>query len=160
MLLIKIICVGKLKEKFYLDAVKEYSKRLGSYCKLEINEIPEQRLPQEPSNAQISAALNKEADSIAQCIPKGAMVIALCIEGKQFDSLDVAEMLSQSTVSGVSKMCFIIGGSFGLHDTVKNNADVKMSMSKMTFPHHLARIMLLEQIYRGYKINENSRYHK
>ena len=160
MLSIKIICVGKLKEKFYLEASAEYAKRLGGYCRLEIKELPEERLPAEPSQTEIEAALNREADNIIGCIPKGASVTAMCIEGRAFDSREVAVMLSSCAISGTSKLCFVIGGSFGLHDRVKKMADVKMSMSKMTFPHHLARIMLLEQIYRGFKINEGSRYHK
>jgi 23S rRNA (pseudouridine1915-N3)-methyltransferase len=160
MLAIKIICVGKLKEKFYLDASAEYTKRLSGYCKLEIRELIEERLPAQPSQSEIDSALNKEADNIIANIPKGAFVAAMCVEGREYDSPGVAKILNDAAVAGTSKLCFIIGGSFGLHQRVKNLAEVKMSMSRMTFPHHLARIMLLEQIYRGFKINEGSRYHK
>ena len=157
---IKIICVGKLKEAFYEQAVKEYIKRLATLCKLEIEELPEVKLPQEPSKAEIDAALSKEGEAIKSRIPKGSAVIAMCIEGKGMSSEAFSDLLESYAVSGVSKLCFIIGGSFGLSKDVKALAQVKLSMSAMTFPHHLARVMLLEQIYRGFKIMGGGKYHK
>ena len=160
MLTVKIICVGKLKEKFYADASGEYLKRLGAYCRPEIVEIAETRLPEKPSESETAAALAKEAAAIRQCVPKGAAVIAMCIEGKQMSSAELAEMLSAYAGGGVSKLCFIIGGSCGLDEELKKSADVRMSMSRMTFPHHLARVMLLEQLYRGFNICGGGKYHK
>ena len=160
MLSIKFICVGKMKEVFFADAVSEYQKRLTGYGRLTIEEIPETRLPVNPSDAEIQDALSKEADGIEMRIPHGALIIALCIEGKALDSLQLARFMQLCATQGKSRLCFIIGGSLGLHDRVKKAAKVSLSMSKMTFPHHLARVMLLEQIYRGFKINEGSKYHK
>lgn len=160
MLAVKLICVGKMKERFYIDAFSEYEKRLRSYCRMEVCEIAEQRLSENPGAAEISAALAKEASEILKNISPDACAVALCVEGKQFPSEGMAGLIADRENSGKPKLCFIIGGSFGLHDTVKNRADLKLSMSEMTFPHHLARVMLAEQIYRGFKINEGSRYHK
>lgn len=160
MLNVKLICVGKLKEKFYLEAVNEYVKRLGSLCRLEITELGEVRLPQEPSQAEINAALAKEAESIRQQIPKGAVVAAMCIEGKIYSSEEFSKVMSDCAVAGASKLCFVVGSSFGLDEGFKKSADLRLSMSKMTFPHHLARVMLLEQIYRGFKISAGGKYHK
>ena len=160
MLNIKIICVGKLKEKFWASAAQEYVKRLGPSCHLEIEELPESRLPAEPSAAEVEAALKKEGESIALRIPSGAVTVALCIEGREMDSVRFSQFLELCAVKGRSRICFLIGGSMGLHDAVKDKADLKMSMSPMTFPHHLARIMLLEQLYRGFQIQSGSKYHK
>ena len=160
MLSVKLICVGKMKERFYLDAFAEYRKRLGGYCNLELTEIAEQRLPERPSQAEVQAALEREAGEILKAIPTDAYVAALCVEGKQFPSEFMAELVEGRENSGKPKLCFVVGGSFGLANSVKNRADLRLSMSKMTFPHHLARIMLAEQLYRGYKIREGSRYHK
>ena len=160
MLNVKLICVGKMKEKFYIGAAEEYIKRLGAYCKLEIDELPESKLPQDPNDAQITAALQKEAQLIEAKIPKGAWVCAMCVEGDMLSSEQLAERIGRLAVEGSGKLCFIIGGSVGLHDSIKALADMKLSMSRMTFPHHLARVVLLEQIYRAFKINEGSRYHK
>ena len=157
---VSIICVGKLKEKFYVEAAAEYAKRLSRFCRLEITELPEERLPEDPSPAQIEAALSKEADTIRGKIPPSALVIAMCVEGKQRSSEELARLMADSASRGESHLVFLIGGSFGLHPSVKSLAAVKLSMSPMTFPHHLARVMLLEQIYRGYQINAGSRYHK
>ncbi|MCF0120323.1 MAG: 23S rRNA (pseudouridine(1915)-N(3))-methyltransferase RlmH [Oscillospiraceae bacterium] len=157
---ITLICVGKMKEKHFISAADEYIKRLGAYCRLEVIELSEARLPQSPTDGEISAALKSEADAIAARIPKGAGVIAMCIEGKELSSEALSETVTRMTSSGVSKLCFIIGGSFGLHESVKKSADLRLSMSPMTFPHHLARVMLLEQIYRAFKIAEGGRYHK
>lgn len=157
---VSIICVGKLKEKFYADAVAEYTKRLGRFCKLEIIELTEERLPEDPSPAQIGAALAKEADAIRGKLPSSAYIIAMCVEGKTRSSEELARLMADSAGRGDSHLVFLIGGSFGLHPSVKELAAVKLSMSPMTFPHHLARVMLLEQIYRAYQINAGSKYHK
>lgn len=160
MLNVKFICVGKMRERFYLDAFEEYRKRLGAYCRLELLEPQEQRLPERPSLGEISAALEKEAAEILNAIPRDAYVVALCVEGKEVPSEAMAELVEGRENSGKPKLCFVVGGSYGLAETVKRRADFRLSMSKMTFPHHLARIMLAEQLYRGYKIREGSRYHK
>ena len=160
MISIRIICVGKLKEKFYSDAADEYSKRLSGYCKLEVIELPEHRLPDAPSEAQIAIALSKERDAIAGKLQAGAVTVALCIEGRELDSRGLSELLAGYAGRGTSQFCFIVGGSYGLHEDIKNRANIKLSMSKMTFPHNLARVMLLEQLYRSYKIAEGGKYHK
>jgi len=157
---VKIICVGKLKETFYEQAVKEYTKRLTAFCKLEIEELPEVKLPQEPSKTEIETALLKEGETVKSRIPKGSAVIAMCIEGKGMSSEGFADLMEEFALNGVSKLCFVIGGSFGLSKEVKAMAQVKLSMSAMTFPHHLARVMLLEQIYRGFNIIGGGKYHK
>lgn len=157
---VSIICVGKMKEKFYIEAAAEYGKRLSRFCKLEIIELPEDRLPEDPSKAQIEAALAKESEAIRAKLPSGAMIVAMCVEGKTRSSEELAALMAQSANQGGSHVVFLIGGSFGLHPSVKALAAVKLSMSPMTFPHHLARVMLLEQIYRAYQINAGSKYHK
>ena len=156
---VSIICVGKMKEKFYIDAAAEYVKRLSRFCKMEVIELPEDRLPDAPSQAQIDAALAKEAEMIRGKLPAGAYIIAMCVEGKTRSSEELAKLMADSANQGGSHLVFLIGGSFGLHPSVKELAAVKLSMSPMTFPHHLARVMLLEQIYRGYQINAGSKYH-
>lgn len=160
MLSVKFICVGKLRERFYIDAFHEYAKRLNAYCRLEVTEPTEFRLPDSPSAAEIAAALDREAEEILKAIPADAWVVALCVEGKQLPSEAMAELIAARENSGKPRLCFVIGGSYGLSEKVKERADLRLSMSKMTFPHHLARIMLAEQLYRGFKIREGSRYHK
>lgn len=160
MLSVKIICVGKLKEKFYAQAAEEYIKRLGAYCRVDICELAESRLPASPSEAQIAAALEREAQLIEAAIPKGAWLAAMCVEGDMLSSEQLAARVQRLTVEGQGKLCFVIGGSEGMAQCVKDRAQLKLSMSRMTFPHHLARVMLLEQLYRAFKINEGSRYHK
>lgn len=160
MLGVQIICVGKLKEKFYMDAVSEYQKRLGGYCKFSITELPEERLPDTPSPAQIEAALAKEGAAVLARLPKGGAVTALCVEGQGVSSEGLSDKISAWAGQGKSQLAFLIGSSFGLHPSVKAAADFKLSMSQMTLPHHLARVMLLEQIYRAFKITEGSSYHK
>ncbi len=160
MLQVRFICVGKLRERFYLDAFEEYGNRLSGYCRFECVEIAEQRLPEDPSAAQIRAALEKEAAEILRAVPQDAFLTALCVEGKQQPSEWMAELIAGRENSGKPKLCFVIGGSHGLSETVKARADYRLSMSKMTFPHHLARVILAEQLYRGYKIKEGSHYHK
>ena len=157
---VTILCVGKLKEKFYAEAVAEYSKRLKRHCTLEIVELPESRLPDDPSPAEIRQALAAEAALIEAKLPKGGAVIAMCIEGKELSSTALAEKVEQFGLSGASQLTFLIGGSVGLDASLKQKADLRLSMSPMTFPHHLARIMLLEQIYRAYQILAGSKYHK
>lgn len=160
MLSVRLICVGKLGEKFWADAVKEYTKRLGAYCKLEIIELPEQRLPQTPSEGEIAQALEKEAALIESKLLPGASVIAMCVEGKPMSSEQLADYFGKLTVSGTSKICVLIGGSCGLSERVKKKAALRLSMSPMTFPHHLARVMVLEQIYRALNIAAGGKYHK
>ena len=157
---IQLLCVGKLKEKFYADAVSEYAKRLGAYCKLSVVELPEERLPDRPSRALIDAALDREGDRILAKIPAGSVIIALCVEGNALSSEELAARMDKWAVQGGSQLTFLIGGSYGLHSKVKQRAALRLSMSPMTFPHHLARVMVLEQIYRAFKINEGSNYHK
>ena len=157
---VSIICVGKMKEKFYIEAAAEYVKRLSRFCKLEIIELPEDRLPDDPSQAQIDAALAREAEAIKSKLPASCYIIAMCVEGKTRSSEELARLMEDSVHQGGSHLVFLIGGSFGLHPSVKALASFKLSMSPMTFPHHLARVMVLEQIYRAFKINEGSSYHK
>ena len=157
---VTVLCVGKLKEKFYMDAAAEYAKRLYRFCKLELVELPEERLPEDPSPAQIEAALLKEAAAIRAKLPAGASLIALCVEGELRSSEALARQMAAWAGQGVSQLVFLIGGSFGLHPSIKGSAKLRLSMSPMTFPHHLARVMVLEQIYRAYQINAGSKYHK
>ena len=157
---VTVLCVGKLKEKFYLEAAAEYVKRLQRFCKLELVELPESRLPESPSPAEVQRALAAEAVSIRERLPKGGAVIALCIEGTELSSEALSKKLAQLASAGASQLTFLIGGSFGLHPRVKQRADLRLSMSPMTFPHHLARVMLLEQLYRAYQIDTGTRYHK
>ena len=160
MFTITILTVGKLKEKFYLSAAAEYEKRLKGYCQFQILELPEARLPDEPSAAEISAGLEKEADMILAKIPKGAWFCTLTPEGKLLSSEALAAEMSKVKLSGKSSACFLIGSSFGMAQRLKDKADFKLSMSPMTFPHHLARIMVLEQLYRAESIQAGSKYHK
>ena len=160
MMNIHILCVGRLKEKFYANAVAEYQKRLSGYCRLQITELPEEKLPQEPSQAQIDAALRKEAGAIRAKLPPNSSVAALCVEGRTRSSEELAGLLRTWEIDPAKHLVFLIGGSYGLDEALKREAWVRLSMSPMTFPHPLARVMLLEQIYRGFKINEGSRYHK
>ena len=157
---VTLICVGKLKEKFYAQATAEYAKRLSRFCKLEIVELPESRLSDSPSPAEISQALTAEAALIEAKLPKGSALVAMCIAGEELSSPQLAEKMRQFAVSGVSNLTFLIGGSVGLSPAIKAQADFRLSMSPMTFPHHLARVMLLEQIYRAYQINAGTKYHK
>ena len=157
---ITLIVMGKLKEKFYLSAAAEYEKRLRGYCSFKLIELPEHRLPEDPSPAEIQAGLEKEAELIFSKIPKGAWFCVFTPEGKTLSSEGFAEKLASVKNSGKSSACFLIGSSFGMAPRVKQKADFKLSMSKMTFPHHLARIMVLEQLYRAEAIQAGSKYHK
>ena len=160
MLSVHLICVCKLKEKFYLEACAEYMKRLSPYCKLTLTELPEVKLPQNPSLGEIAAALDKEGDAIRAKIPPNSSVVALCVEGKMRSSEELASLVRTWEQNAAKHLVFVNGGSYGLHPSVKAEAWVQLSMSPMTFPHHLARVMVLEQIYRACKINEGSSYHK
>ena len=157
---VTVLCVGKLKEKFYLEAAAEYVKRFQRFCKLELVELPESRLPESPSPAEVQRALAAEAAAIRERLPKGGAVIALCIEGKPCSSVELSRRMEELAVAGKTQLTFLIGGSVGLSEDVKKLADWRLSMSPMTFPHHLARIMLLEQIYRAYQISAGTKYHK
>jgi len=157
---ITLIAMGKLKEKFYLSAAAEYEKRMKGYCQFKILELPETRLPEDPSPAEITAGLEKEAELILTKIPKGAWFCVLTPEGKMLSSEALADKLKDVKLSGKSSACFLIGSSFGMAQRIKDKADFKLSMSPMTFPHHLARVMVLEQLYRAEAIQAGSKYHK
>lgn len=160
MLSIYLVCVGRLKERFYQDACAEYLKRLSPYCKLTLLELPEERLPQTPSQGQIDAALEKEGQAIRSKLPPNTSLVCLCVEGRLRSSEELASLVQTWEHNSAKHLAFVIGGSFGLAESLKAEAWVRLSMSPMTFPHHLARIMLLEQLYRVFKINEGSGYHK
>ena len=157
---ITLITMGKLKEAFYSSAASEYAKRLGGYCKFTLLELPESRLPENPSPAEIAAGLEKEADLIFSKLPKGAWFCVFTPEGKLLSSEEFAKTIKTVKNSGKSSACFLIGSSFGMAPRVKQRADFRLSMGPMTFPHHLARIMVLEQLYRAEAIQAGSKYHK
>lgn len=157
---ITLLCVGKLKERYWREAVEEYQKRLSAFCRLSIVEVEEERLPDNPSPAQIAHTLEAEGARLLAKVPTGAAIYALCIEGKEMDSPTLSASLDKLTVDGVSHIVFIIGGSWGLSEEVKRAARVRLSMSPMTFPHQLARVMLLEQLYRAGQISLGGKYHK
>ena len=157
---ITLITMGKLKEPFYISAAAEYAKRLGGYCKFSLLELSESRLPENPSPAEISAGLEKEADLILSKVPKGSWFCVFTPEGKLLSSEEFAKTLRTVKNSGKSSACFLIGSSFGMAPRVKQRADFRLSMGPMTFPHHLARIMVLEQLYRAEAIQAGSKYHK
>lgn len=157
---ITLITMGKLKEKFYLSAAAEYEKRLKAYCRFQILELPEFRLPENPTPAEIAAGLEREAEIIFSKIPKGAWFCVLTPEGKIISSEALAEKIKDVKLSGRSSACFLIGSSFGMSPRVKAAANFQLSMGPMTFPHHLARIMVLEQLYRAEAIQAGSKYHK
>jgi len=148
MLRITLLCVGRMKEKYFVEALREYEKRLQRYCSFELIELQERGSP------------TKEGAELLAHIPAGAYVTALCVEGRALSSTQLASLLDEKSLSGVSRFCFIVGGSEGLSDAVKDRADLRLSMSEMTFPHHLARIMLVEQIYRAFTILGGTKYHK
>jgi len=155
-----VLAVGKMKEKFYIDACAEYVKRLGLYGTCKVTELAEARLSENPSPAEIEQGLAKEAEAIRAAIPKGSVLVICTPEGKQLSSEQLADRLKQWKQSGKSSFCFLIGSSNGIHPSVKQQADFKLSMSPMTFPHHLFRVMLLEQLYRAENIQSGGRYHK
>ena len=160
MLKLKFITVGSLAERHWREACDEYKKRLSQTCKVEECELKETKIAKNPTDGDIRAVLENEADRILAQIPQRAYTIALCIEGKQLTSPELASLIDSKASEGFSDICFIIGSSFGLDERVKKRADIRLSMSKMTFPHKLARVMLLEQLYRASEINRNSKYHK
>lgn len=157
---VTIIALGKLKEKYLRDAVTEYTKRIAPYGKTEIIELNPVKLQDNPSEKEISNALNKEAEDIKKKIPNNSYIFALCIEGKEKSSEAFAKAIGDAALTGKSNVTFIIGSSFGLSDEIKKLADFRLSFSPMTFPHQLMRVMLLEQIYRAFQINNNGKYHK
>ncbi len=157
---ITVISVGKLKEDFFKEAQKEYLKRLGGFCEINIVEIPQEQLPQNPSESQILSALETEGAQILSKIPKKTQVVSLCIEGKLYSSEELSNLVEENANVNGGNITFIIGGSFGLSERVKKISSQRLSFSKMTFPHRLARIMLLEQIYRAFQISVGSKYHK
>ena len=157
---ISVICVGRLKEKYWSDACREYSKRLNGICSFSIIETDEERIADDPNEANIRSTIEKEGKRLLAAVPKGAAVIAMCIEGRQKTSEELAAGIEELALGGVSSIAFIIGGSWGLSDEVKRAARIRLSMSEMTFPHQLARVMLCEQIYRAFQINAGTKYHK
>ena len=161
MLKINIICIGKIKEKYFTDAVGEYAKRLAAFCMFSVIELNEERIRSNtPNEAQIAEVIEAEGRRILQKIGASDYVAAMCIEGRLLSSEELSETLDKAALSGKSTVDFIIGGSYGLSDEVKRRADLRLSMSKMTFPHQLARVILSEQIYRAFEISTNGKYHK
>ena len=157
---IQIICIGKLKEKYWVDAVSEYSKRLSRYCTLEITELKESRLPDKASAADEEMVKVEEGKSILKAIKDGTYVVTLEIQGKQLSSPELADKIETLGLEGRSDVAFVIGGSLGLSEEISRRADYKLSFSKMTFPHQMMRVVLLEQIYRSFKIIRHEAYHK
>ena len=157
---ITLITMGKLKEKFYISAAQEYTKRPSGYCRFTLVELPESRLPENPSPAEIAVGLEKEAETILARIPKSSWFCVFTPEGKELSSEKFAEKMKDVKLSGKSSAIFLIGSSFGIAPKVKERADFRLSMGPMTFPHHLARIMVLEQLYRAEAIQAGSKYHK
>ncbi len=160
MLNVTIVCVGKLKEKYFMDAAAEYQKRLKGYCDLTVVEVPEQKLGKKPTLGEITAALDKEGDAIRAKLPPSSSMVALCVEGRERSSEELSSLLNTWSHNAAKHLVFVLGGSYGLHPSIKTEAWCQLSMSPMTFPHHLARVMLLEQLYRAFKIQEGSDYHK
>lgn len=157
---ITICCVGKVKEKFYCRAIDEYSKRLSRYCKLEVKEVADEKTPDNASDTVNDIIKAKEGERLLSCIKDEAYVIALAIDGKMLDSVQLSQKIDNLGISGKSDIVFVIGGSLGLDKRVLDRADFKLSFSPMTFPHQLMRVILLEQIYRSYRIMKNEPYHK
>lgn len=157
---IKVVCVGKIKEKYIQEGIKEFSKRLSRYCNLDIIEISDEKAPENLSQKEMEIVKSKEGEKILGKIPQNAYVISLVIEGKQLTSEELAENIENLMVSGSNDICFVIGGSLGLSKEVINRSDYKLSFSKMTFPHQLMRLILLEQVYRGFRIMKGEPYHK
>ena len=160
MLNVNIICVGKLKEKFLAEAIKEYSKRLSAFCKLNIIELDETKLPDKVSDAEIALALRSESEKILGKTSRDSYKIAMCIEGKMMSSEELSKLFDKVSLEGKSRIDIIIGSSFGLSDEVKKSADLRLSVSPMTFPHQLFRVMLLDQVYRAFQVSTGGKYHK
>lgn len=159
MLTLKLIAMGTLKESYWRDALSEYEKRLGAFCRLEILQLKEERLGDRPSEGEIRQALEKEGERILDAIPPRAYRIALCVEGKQLSSEELAEQLNRVAQSN-GELCLIIGSSYGLAERVKSQCHMRLSVSRLTFPHQLMRILLLEAVYRGFNILKGTQYHK
>ena len=159
MLNVKIITVGSLKESYLKEAIAEYSKRMSAFCDLEIIELKEYKLPDSPSQTEIEKALAEEAERIKKAIPQKAYKIALCVEGKQLSSEDLAQKIEEITLTS-GTLCLVIGSSHGIDESLKAYCDFKFSVSKLTFPHQLMRVMLLEIIYRAMNIIKGTKYHK
>ena len=159
MINVRFITLGTLKEQYLRDAAAEYEKRLGAFCRFENIQLKEERLSDSPSQSEIKNALERESVKILEQIPPRAYCIAMCVEGKQLSSEELAQKLDLS-VQDTSDICFIIGSSFGLSDTVKQRADMRLSVSKLTFPHQLMRVVLLEAVYRAFNIQKGTKYHK
>ena len=157
---INIISVGKIKEKYLKDAIDEYKKRLSRFCKLTITEIPDEPMSQNPNDKEIESILKKEGEKIQSAIKNTDVLISLCVEGTQKTSEEFAHFFKDECVKGANTFTFVIGGSVGLWDEIKKTSNLKLSFSKMTFPHQLMRVILTEQIYRAFKINANESYHK
>lgn len=157
---ITVISLGKLKEKYLREAIDEYSKRIAAYGKLDIVELTPARLSDNPSRTEIDSALSKESEEIKKKIPNGSYIFSLCVEGKQKSSEELAKAFKDIALNGKSSIVFIIGSSFGLAPEIKKLSDCRLSFSPMTFPHQLMRVMLLEQVYRAFQINNNGKYHK
>ena len=159
MLNVRFITLGTLKEQYLRDAAAEYEKRLGAFCRFENIQLKEERLSDSPSQSEIKSALERESAKILEQIPPRAYCIAMCVEGKQLSSEELAQKLDVA-VQDTSDICFIIGSSFGLSDMVKQRADMRLSVSKLTFPHQLMRVILLEAVYRAFNIQKGTKYHK
>lgn len=157
---VQLIVLGKLKEKYMKDFSEEYEKRLGAYCKLTVTELEPVRLSDNPSEKEIENALKKESALIKSKMLPNAFVFSMCIEGKMLSSEELSKKIESIGVAGQNNIVFVIGSSFGLAEEIKKDSDIKLSMSPMTFPHKLARIMLLEQIYRAFSISHGGKYHK
>ena len=159
MLSVKFITVGTLKEGYLRDAAAEYEKRLSAFCRFETVQLKEEKLSESPSPSEIQKALEREAEQIERSIPQRAYRIAMCVEGVQLSSEELAQRIGKIEQSA-AEIVFIIGSSYGLADSVKNNSDMRLSVSKMTFPHQLMRVLLLEGVYRAFNIRKGTRYHK
>lgn len=157
---ITIVCVGKVKEKFYRDALTEYTKRLSRYCNLAITEVADEKTKEQATDTECAIVKDREGERILKAIREDGYVIALAIDGKNPDSVELSEKIEQLALTGKSNVYFVIGGSLGLSDAVMRRADYKLSFSRMTFPHQLMRVILLEQIYRSYRIINHEPYHK
>ncbi len=157
---ITIVCVGKIKEKFYRDALAEYTKRLSRYCSLTITEVTDEKTKEQASETECAIIKDREGERILKSIRDDGYVIVLAIDGKNLDSVELSEKIDKLGLSGKSNVYFVIGGSLGLSDAVMKRADYKLSFSRMTFPHQLMRVILLEQIYRSYRIINHEPYHK
>lgn len=156
---VSIICVGKIKEKFYTDAVNEYAKRLSRFADFEITEIPDERIPDNASEKEIEKIKEREGEKILSKLKPQSFVISLCVEGKTLDSTELADTI-KNACTRTSRIVFIIGGSLGLSDAVKAKSDLRLSFGRMTLPHQLMRVVLSEQIYRSFMINSGATYHK